>query len=264
MPNPVSSGLPNPSSYDTSVVGVVTDNLTGLAWERMAGTTTYTASDAAAYCVGNTLGGHSDWRLPTVLELDSLFDFSGASPAIDTSAFPNTPPGLFWASTSWGGSTSIRWVVDFDVGGSTSKDGGDMYYVRCVRGGDSPPARCVPAATRYQVAGGMVTDTITGLIWQQTITGSQMTWSAASAQCANLGAGFRLPSIKELPTIVDYALPLNTPQVDATAFPNTPTGTFWTSSVVAGQPDSAWTVSFGTGTTGFSTTSFVGDFRCVH
>src|SRR5215471_9261180 len=35
MPNPPSTGLPNPASYDTSVSGVVHDRVTGLDWQSV-------------------------------------------------------------------------------------------------------------------------------------------------------------------------------------------------------------------------------------
>jgi hypothetical protein len=35
------------------------------------------------------LGGHSDWRLPNIKELESLTDDMRYNPAIDTTYFPN-------------------------------------------------------------------------------------------------------------------------------------------------------------------------------
>ena len=35
-------------------------------------------------------GGHSDWRLPTKEELQSIVDYGSTNPAIDTEYFPNT------------------------------------------------------------------------------------------------------------------------------------------------------------------------------
>ena len=73
MPNPASAGLPNPSSYDTSIAGVVRDNVTGLMWQQtdvLTGDIT-TLSGAAAYCSALRLGGFTDWRLPSRIEIVS-------------------------------------------------------------------------------------------------------------------------------------------------------------------------------------------------
>jgi hypothetical protein len=263
MPNPASSGLPNPASYDTSVAGTVTDTVTGLAWEHDVSGSTYTAADARAYCQASTLGGHSDWRLPAVVELTSLLDYTRASPMIDPVAFPNTPADFYWASTSWGGSNSITWVVDFDAGESTSKDDGDTYHVRCVRATGTPAPRCASAASRYQVSSGLVSDVLTGLTWQQTISDQRVTWDAARTQCASLGAGFRLPSLTELPTLIDYTVPLNNPSLDLNAFPGTAADEFWTSSTVGAATGTAWILSFSSGATNTSDVTFVAYSRCV-
>jgi hypothetical protein len=264
MPNPVPSGLPNPAAYDTNVAGIVTDRVTGLAWERAVdATATYGYLDAVAHCRSVTLGGHSDWRLPSVLELTSLLDYTRASPSIDPVAFPSTPSDFYWTSTTWGGSTSITRVVDFDASGSSSKDNGDTYHVRCVRTAGTPAPRCAPPASRYQAASGLVTDALTGLIWQQNAPTSAVTWDAGRTQCTNLGTGFRLPSLGELQTILDYNATLNDPQIDLTAFPGAPPAGFWTSSAAVGAADNVWTVSFGSGVTGLSPVTYVSNVRCV-
>jgi hypothetical protein len=48
-----------------------------------------------------SLGGHTDWRVPNVLEFMSLIVWSGSAPFIDGTAFPSTPPGNYtWTSTT--------------------------------------------------------------------------------------------------------------------------------------------------------------------
>jgi hypothetical protein len=77
-----------------------------------------------------------------------------------------------------------------------------------------------------------------------------MTWDAAKASC---GAPFRLPSVKELQTIIDYAVDLGSRDgsaIDRTAFPGTPADYFWASSPCADNPASGWIVDFGEGTAG--------------
>ena len=113
----------------------------------------------------------------------------------------------------------------------------------------APALQCAP--TRYQVSGGLVHDQTTGLTWQQTFaTGSE---TDGKAMCASLGAGWRLPSLTELQTLVDdtrFASPL----IDADAFPDVPhtpndVPEFWTSTPTASDTVHAWFVDFNTGYT---------------
>jgi hypothetical protein len=128
-------------------------------------------------------------------------------------------------------------------------------------------------AGRYVVTSGgtgngTVYDTKTKLTWQQTVPSTAYTWANAKTYCAGVGAslggtGWRLPTCKELQTIVDDSQ--TNPSIDTTAFPSTPAAWFWSSSPVAGSPSYAWLVNFNNGYTynfydGFTDTLSV---RCV-
>jgi hypothetical protein len=96
-----------------------------------------------------------------------------------------------------------------------------------------------------------VTDGGTGLVWQRTPSDASYTWSEAQAHCEALdldGGGFRVPSVKELQTLIDEAK-TESPYLDEDAFPGTPAGRllFWTSSRSASVVTAAWFVNFGTG-----------------
>ena len=73
-----------------------------------------------------------------------------------------------------------------------------------------------------------------------------MYWSDANAYCSSAGAGFRLPTIKELMSIVDLTV-TSGPRINQTAFPITPPEDFWTSSTSADIPRWAWAVMFSVG-----------------
>jgi hypothetical protein len=124
----------------------------------------------------------------------------------------------------------------------------------------------------------LVYDQTTGLTWQQTIGSGS--WSEATTYSANLGVGWRLPSLTELQTIVDDTIA--SPAIDRAAFPdtpafplNTPDGNFWTSSEGSGSalatfPDGstrvvtyAWQVSFANGGTGTNDQALISKLRCV-
>ena len=135
-------------------------------------------------------------------------------------------------------------------------------------------SKCYP--TRYQVqAGGLVLDDATGLTWQQTVSAGSYTWRAATTYCAGLGTGWRLPSLTELQTIVDDTT--FNPAIDGTAFPNTPSTYFWTSSAFGasdggasdggasdgGASGGAWFVFFNSGFTGVNDAALTFSVRCV-
>jgi hypothetical protein len=105
---------------------------------------------------------------------------------------------------------------------------------------------------------GTVHDNKTGLTWQQTVPSAKYTWGSASTSgtaqnyCANLILNgipsWRLPTMKELLTILDYSV--GGPAIDATYFPNTPRNYFWSSTPTAGSSNDAWIVDFNVGDTG--------------
>ena len=256
MPNPVATGLPNPARYDTSVSGIVTDQVTGLAWERqMPG---HTGSEgcsvnvtgllycplryAAAYCAANRLGGNSDWRLPTVLELVSLLDFTQWYPSIDSTAFPDTPYEAFWSSTGMAVHPDNAWNVSFAIGSLGTAFIDQSMHVRCVRDGGMLPPRCAPPGGRYQPAADLVLDTFTGLTWQKGVGPSPTSLAMLATYCSGLGPGFRLPSIKELLTLVDYGISTSfgTP-LDLTVF-DPISAYLWSSSASLGSEMGIWTL----------------------
>jgi hypothetical protein len=269
IPNPPSSGLPNPAMYDTAITGTVFDRMTGLMWQRSASGTTYTNAAAAAACKGSKVGGYMDWRLPTVLELVSIVDYTATSPSVDTAVFSGTSSNLYWTSSLLASRPSNAWYVSFAQGSTNFVDATTYSLARCVRTAMNMAGSCFAAGARFKVDAGLVTDASTGLVWQQTVPMTALTWAAAKASCDALGAGFRLPGLKELQSIVDYgtAYPGPGPAIDAAAFPATPIGGYWTSSSVSGSTSTFWIVRFDNGDTASSSIVAATDVRyvrCVH
>jgi hypothetical protein len=119
-------------------------------------------------------------------------------------------------------------------------------------------------AGRYTTSSGTVYDTKTKLTWQQAVAPGTYAWAGAKAYCAGLnlgGTGWRLPTIKELQTIVDDSQ--TNPSIDTTAFPSTPADWFWSSSPLAGSSSVAWGVSFNDGVTANGDVSDTSLVRCV-
>jgi hypothetical protein len=137
MPNDqvdVTAGAPNLESYTDNKDGTVTDNLTGLMWQQTVPTGKYTWSQAVAFCPTLKLAGHSDWRLPSRIELVSIVDFGVSSGAtINATYFPSTPTSSFWSSSPLAGSSSFAWLVVFVVGYTDYAGVSSNSYVRCVR-----------------------------------------------------------------------------------------------------------------------------------
>jgi hypothetical protein len=112
-----------------SPIETVTDNWTGLTWQRQIALQQY--ADVGTYCAQFGNG----FRLPTTKELLSLIDPTEYSPAIDRNAFPNTPSSGFYASTPVYSSSS-QYSVNFDEGTTEihgPADGTGHGYVRCVK-----------------------------------------------------------------------------------------------------------------------------------
>ena len=147
-----------PRSYTDNGNGTITDNVTGLMWEKLSldGSThdvnnTYSWSAAlttkiAALNSGN-FAGHSDWRVPNRLELDSLVDAGRNSPPIDPVFNTIGPPGCtvlacsftqtngYWTSTSYKADPTKAWFVYFNTGEVEASPKSNVTYMRAVRGG---------------------------------------------------------------------------------------------------------------------------------
>ena len=157
---------PNPSSpYTDNGNGTITDSGTGLVWQKLTvqdelGVPLLMTWEAAlAYCDTLSLGDQSDWRLPTLKELDSITDLAVYSPAVNTRYFPDTHPDNYWTGTTDDGTLTNAWVMNFNYGDDGTLDKVSMAYVRAVRGGQMTPQ---PASRFVDNGNGTVTDRNTG------------------------------------------------------------------------------------------------------
>ena len=117
-------------------VETVTDTSTGLEWQKAEAEEGAMSWEAAlSYCEGRTLAGKSDWRLPSIRELEFLGDDARDNPAINTAFFPNPYAGYYWSSTTPPGSTNKVWIKDFSDGYIYNGLKTETNHVRCVRGG---------------------------------------------------------------------------------------------------------------------------------
>ncbi|MBN2489754.1 MAG: DUF1566 domain-containing protein [Planctomycetes bacterium] len=230
--------------YEDSGDGTVTDRVTGLVWQQDPGPkkTWREALDGAARC---RLANRDDWRLPTIKELYSLILFSGTDPDPQSEGTRELQPFLdtrffrfsygdrargervidsqftsatrYVATTMHGAETAFG--VNFADGrikgyGLTDPRGGEKkFHVLYVRGNPRYGKNIL-----VDGGDGMVTDRATGLLWMKVDSGhlkagpagdGRMNWPQALAWAEGLTyagqSDWRLPSAKELQSLVDYA-----------------------------------------------------------
>ncbi len=124
----------NAPAFTNNGNGTVTDDITGLVWQRENSNTQRNWSDAVTYCDDMVLGGDSDWRLPTRRELSRIVDFGQSSPSVNALVFPNTDSADYWTTTTYVSGVWDAWAVDFTYGEASDVRKQLPNYVRCVRG----------------------------------------------------------------------------------------------------------------------------------
>jgi hypothetical protein len=214
--------------------GTVTDNNTGLMWQKTPGSK-MTWEDAVKNASSFNLAGYTDWRLPTIKELYSLMDFTGVTgfsasvsiPYIDTAYFDfsyGDPlagerfiDAQYCSATEYVGTTMNGNITIFGVNFADGRIKGypkynKLYYVRYVRGSTGY------GSNRFvDNNDGTISDLSTGLMWMKNDSGhlkagdngdGKLDWQQALDWAENLEyagyTGWRLPNAKELQSIVDY------------------------------------------------------------
>jgi hypothetical protein len=117
----------------------------------------------------------------------------------------------------------------------------------------TPPALADAPAGHYVVTAGTVYDTKTKLTWQLVVSSSRFAHADAKAYCASGaltsslgGTGWRLPTIKELYTLVDLSQPAP-PAIDPVFARDLPGTSFWSSTLRPGSTTAAFSVGFNYG-----------------
>ncbi|PMH46880.1 hypothetical protein BCU68_00475 [Vibrio sp. 10N.286.49.B3] len=217
----------NPPSYTDNKDGTITDNVTGLMWQKEMGKK-LTYDEAIEQIHQFKLAGHSDWRIPTIKELYSLIQFTGSVkgqkalyPFIDTSYF-NQPLGdgreidaQTWSLTEYVGKTMRNDDTVFGVNFVDGRIKGYPKFNPRSHSANTMYFRFVRGNTAYgqnrfvDNKDGTVSDLATGLTWQQADSNKGLNWQSALAYSENLTlaghSDWRLPTAKELQSIVDYS-----------------------------------------------------------
>lgn len=232
-------------AYRDNRDGTVTDLNTKLMWSKGVDANKVSLEEARAIAARMTLGGHNDWRVPSIKELYSLIDFRGytgfergqrgfssgvpsnAVPFIDIDFFDfqygNTKGGERFIDAQWLTSTVYvsltmeRMETLFGVNFADGRIKGYGFRPRGM-GAHAPQKRFFARYVRGPNYGenrfrdngdGTVSDLSSGLMWSRGDSGWGMNWEAALkyAEASTL-AGYddwRLPNAKELQYIVDYS-----------------------------------------------------------
>ncbi len=124
---------------------VVTDNYTGLVWQRGRSPALMPFSEAESYCAALTLNGEGGFRVPALNELASTVNEAKVGGAIVDEAFPGNPVGCkepqywFWAkeASKVGGEGWGLSYCDGFTGWNVGASGAWNYFptanVRCVK-----------------------------------------------------------------------------------------------------------------------------------
>jgi len=168
----------------------------------------------------------------------------------------------YWTASPDTGLAGVShyWSVSF-YNGIVSSDAAELeHYTRCVRS-PTPVATGAPR-TRLTIdeAADLITDTRTGLVWQRTPSANAVPRPEAFATCAALGAGLRLPTAKELLTLVD---PMRSNPSLLEGFPDPPSKGFWSASLNGSRPDTYVGVYFSDGHTSWASPEVLYYVRCV-
>ena len=154
-------------SYTDNGDGTITDNNTGLMWEKKSDDGDRLHDKDNAYYWSGTgtqetiwdwledvnaeggtgFAGYHDWRIPNVRELLSIVNYESTPLPVSTAFNNNCLAGAsvltgscillspYWSSTTWARSTGMAWSVEFSHGELTPQDKITTFRVRAVRGG---------------------------------------------------------------------------------------------------------------------------------
>ena len=266
------AGLPTAPSSGASPHPCVKDNVTGLLWEvktangglqdqnwsyswydsrhnygGSAGAANGGTCKTAGRCdtekyvddINATgLCGYSDWRMPTVKELQGIAHLGSNGSTIDSRYFPNTPnscaliscttggsfinpAAYYWSGSPDAGNPGSAWHVSFATGGAYRSGRENTRSVRLVRGAAAatpigagsctdttiPPSN--PDASYVDHDDGTVTDSNTGLMWKRCSEGQ--TWSGGTCNGTAItfswGSALSLATVANLGGYADWRLP---------------------------------------------------------
>ncbi len=276
----VRSGVEWPEPRFTVNGDCITDNLTGLTWTKNAkpsGEKKWSAALAFANSF-SACGYSTGWRLPNIVEMESLFnageaDIMGWLTNQGFTGLSDYP--YYWSSTTKCYDSTAAWVVPMWWGGvSTKEKENETAFVWPVHGDTALPAQLWRTgqtttygtgddgalkqgvawpSPRFVVSGQCVTDNLTGLMWPQNanLLNASKTWEEALGYAKDLtlcgSSDWRLPNREELVSLGDLSryepgLPEGHP------FTNVQSSAYWSSTTSMADTNWAWQLDMYHGT----------------
>jgi PKD repeat protein len=255
-------GTPRSFTRD-NVSKIVTEDITGLQWQdnEEANMTSLSFDDAVSYCDGLVLAQYDDWRLPNIVEIQSMVDFGLNNETHTDMEFSYVARSNYWSITPDTEKDNIyAWALDFSTSRVQRLTQSSPNFVRCVRGGNQ-------VDTLHFIQDGaddLVIETATNLMWQADYDTKVLKkeWTEAVQYCEYLTmAGYddwRLPNFFELGLLLDYTK--FQPSVNSDLETIVDPLDFWSSTREEG---SAIYISFYSGTTSVVSPSYTNNVRCV-
>jgi hypothetical protein len=84
------------------------------------------------YCANLVVGKYRNFRIPTLIELQSIVDYKNHDPAIKKD-FDYVSTEFYWSTTPFADDKKIVWLIHFKKGERTVKDMHYDRHIRCVQ-----------------------------------------------------------------------------------------------------------------------------------
>jgi len=132
---------PNPRFTWDESGNCITDELTDLVWVRTPDVTVRSWQEALDFTNNLALCGSTDWRLPNIIELESLVNLEAANQAsfLYDQGFSGMQANNYWSSTIYAGccsSIALAWVISMEQGDVVPVDRSGSGFVLAVRESD--------------------------------------------------------------------------------------------------------------------------------
>ena len=115
---------------------LVADASSGLVWAKSASAVAQTWQEALAVCRTQIIDRYNDWRLPDIMELRTIIDYTRVSPALDATVFVGVD-SVIWTSSTFASHADIAWQVNFQAGTAAGESKTAAAGVLCLRNSGS-------------------------------------------------------------------------------------------------------------------------------
>ena len=250
--------------------GTLTDNATGLMWEKFVTNTARTWENAVSYCNNRIIDIYTDWRMPNVNELESLINYDNANQGVwlNSQGFSGvrTSSSVYFSSTTLKASPGNAFTMDTQGYGIyyTSKD--NNGYVIAVRGtstvipatgqtsiytatyGDDGDLQAGVAwpTPRFETSGNVIVDNLTGMIWEKAPSLSSAPWpdAVSAGNVLDLGGetDWRLANARELKSLINYGEVDSSLWLEDEGFDDIAATYYWCSTTLQGNTTSAYDI----------------------